>query len=318
MDILPDNEPDRTELSYDDPVPGPSKEKKGLLARIGQSRVYALEDTSAAALLGASKKRKAGAGLVDRLDGPTVHDDDEGDADVIEPDSFIRANAITLSGEPIGHLDTAKIFAYAAFYTESPPRALEWINDSTAVMIYTQVATARTAFQALMNDASAAPPEDEREQVARPIPTDLWPAQMRIDIVLKEGRVGGLPLTGEIRMRWATRADVKKKGAAAESNFYKTYGEQAGREGRPMAGPQGGNKRRRGDEGPIGTERWQMLGEMADTVEPMSAGAWTPHSRGRRGNGRGERMQNDRHRPAVSKNDLDAELEAFVNDRPPE
>lgn len=233
-------------------------------------------------------------------------------------DSFIRTNAITLSGEPIGHLDTAKIFAYAAYYTESPPRALEWINDSTAVMIYTKIGSARMAFQALMNDASTAPPEDDTEQVARPVPTDLWPAQMRIDIVLKEGRMEGLPLAGEIRMRWATRMDVKKKGAAAESKFYKTYGEQAGREGRPMAGLQGGNKRRRGDEGPMGTERWQMLGEMADSAEPMSAGAWASQSRGRRGNGRGERAQNDRNRPAASKDDLDAELEAFVNDRPPE
>lgn len=142
---------------------------------------------------------------------------------------------------------------------------------------------------------------------------------MRINLVLKEGRAEGLPLVGEIRMRWATRMDVKKKGAAAESKFYKIYGEQAGREGRPMAALLGGNKRRRGDEGAMGSERWQMLGEMADSAEPMNAIAWTLQSLGgRRGDGRGERAQNNRHRPAVSKNDLDAELEAFVNDRPPE
>lgn len=39
-------------------------------------------------------------------------------------DSFIRANAITLSGTPIADLDTAKIFAYASHFTEIPPTAL--------------------------------------------------------------------------------------------------------------------------------------------------------------------------------------------------
>lgn len=72
MDILPDNEPDQTQLSYDDPVPGPSKEKKGLLARIGQSRVYALEDTSAASLLNASKKVNVSDALFVTLSG--LHD----------------------------------------------------------------------------------------------------------------------------------------------------------------------------------------------------------------------------------------------------
>ncbi|KAG9040254.1 hypothetical protein FRB95_000183 [Tulasnella sp. JGI-2019a] len=320
MDILPDTEPDQTQLSYDDPIPGSSKEKKGLLSRIGQSRVYALEDTSAATLLGASKKRKAGTGLLGRIDGPEASmDDDEEDADIIDADSFIRANAITLTGEPIGHLDTSKIFAYAAHYTESPPRALEWINDSTAVMIYTKIANARAAFQGLMRDPSIPLPEDATDQLARPVPTDLWPAQMRIDIVVNEGKTAGLPLAGDIQIRWATRTDVKKRGAAAESKFYKTYGEQAGREGRPLGGLQNGIKRRRGDEGPLGTGRWPKLGETADDAESGETGReWVSQSRGRRGNGRGERASNDRHRPAVTKNDLDAELEAFVNDRPPE
>lgn len=69
MDILPDSEPDQTQLSYDDSTPGPSQEKKGLLARIGQSRVYALEDTSAASLLGASKKVNVSDTLYGASDG---------------------------------------------------------------------------------------------------------------------------------------------------------------------------------------------------------------------------------------------------------
>lgn len=60
MDIIPDHNPDNTVLSYDDPVPGPStetaKSSSSLLSRIGQSRVYALEDSSAAALLAGVKK----------------------------------------------------------------------------------------------------------------------------------------------------------------------------------------------------------------------------------------------------------------------
>lgn len=82
---------------------------------------------------------------------------------------------------------------------------------------------------------------------AKPIPVALWPAEERINKSLGKGE----GLKGVIRMRWATAADVKKKGSEKDSQFYKKYGMDAGKEGYRET-PVGANenhpqKRRRGE-----------------------------------------------------------------------
>ncbi|KAG8903444.1 hypothetical protein FRB99_003266 [Tulasnella sp. 403] len=298
------------ELPYDD-VPQPvAKPGSSLLSRIGQSRVYALEDTPAS-LLGRLAKRKA-----DILDGGYAEDGADQPGDDVVPagkptvDSSYRQNAITLSGPPIEHLPTAKIFAYAAHYADPPPSALEWVSDTTVVIVYPTVKAARKAFAALSNDPE--PPSDNVERLAQPVPMQLWPAQQRINKLLNEG--GGL--SGAIRLRWATASDVKKKGAAGESKFYKTYGEQAGREGRPAweaSGMRQESKRRR-KEGNRESDGYNS--SSAELDGDTQASAWRPRSGRDRSKlaGDGNQRQGNSRR-GFTKDDLDAELEAFANDR---
>lgn len=130
-----------------------------------------------------------------------------------------------------------------------------------------------------------------------------------INQLLSEGE----GLAGEIQLRWASTSDVKKRGAASSSTFYKKYGEQAGREGRPAWNNSDGHKRRKGGDG-----SWTP--RESDPLDPvLQPTPMADHSRSDRDGQR--RQQSDgshsRHRPAVTKDDLDAELDAFLNDREP-
>jgi len=289
---MDDGPEDVTILPYDDlPSTGTQQHKpNGLLGRIGQSRVYALEDTSSK-LLGRITKRKR-----DVLEVPAPEDDDDDDDDDhkfdgLMSDSTTRPNAIRLSGPPISHLPTAKIFAYVAHYVGMPPIALEWVNDTTVVTVYKTKKDARKAYTVLVQD------DDPNiitmdEQPGRPVPPTLWPPQLRIDKLLQEGE----GLSGVIQLRWATSSDLKKKGAKTESQFYKTYGEETGREGRPPW------EQRAGSREPKRT-RFDGRHGQRDSMSP---------------NLRGVRKHEDsrRHgRPRATKDDLDAELEAFVSSR---
>lgn len=145
-----------------------------------------------------------------------------------------------MTGPPIAHLPTARIFAYSTHF-DAHPMGLEWIDDNTCVLVFESIKMAREGFSCLQKSASEAPDMDDLI-TARPIPMALWPPEERINQTLGKGQ----GLKGTIRMRWAKAEDVKKKGAKNESQFYKRHGRSAGKElfnGRDLPPP----KRRRAD-----------------------------------------------------------------------
>lgn len=156
--------------------------------------------------------------------------------------SAIRDNAILLHGSPISHLPTSNIFAYATNF-DAHPLGLEWIDDTTCILVFESKSAARSAFRTLQKSVAEEPSLDDGSITAKPIPITVWPAEYRISATLGKGE----GLKGILRMRWAKVEDVKKKGARNQSQFYKKYGQEAGKsleEGpRPV-------KRRRGD-GPL-------------------------------------------------------------------
>ncbi|KAI9001142.1 hypothetical protein BD414DRAFT_473750 [Trametes punicea] len=158
--------------------------------------------------------------------------------DDLEP-SPIRENAILIHGSPISHLPTSNIFAYATHF-DAKPLGLEWIDDTTCVLVFETKTAARAAYRALQKSVAEEPSLDDGSVTAKPIPITIWPAEDRISATLGKGE----GLKGILRMRWARVEDVKKKGAKNESQFYKKYGQNAGKtfeEGpRPM-------KKRRGE-----------------------------------------------------------------------
>jgi len=156
-------------------------------------------------------------------------------------DLAYRPNALLMTGSPIAHLPTARIFAYSTHF-DAHPMGLEWVDDNTCVLVFESIKTAREAFNRLQKSASEAP-DMEDLITAKPIPIAFWPPEERINQTLGKGQ----GLKGTIRMRWAKADDVKKKGAKKESQFYKRHGRTAGKElfnGRDLPPP----KRRRRDD----------------------------------------------------------------------
>lgn len=92
---------------------------------------------------------------------------------------------------------------------------------------------------------------------AKPIPVAIWPPEQRINATLGTGE----GLKGIIKMRRAKVDDIKKKGAKQESDFYKRYGETAGKE---IGGerPEAPSKRRRRDEREDGLTAQQLDDEL--------------------------------------------------------
>ncbi|TDL29167.1 hypothetical protein BD410DRAFT_686018, partial [Rickenella mellea] len=181
-------------LSYDDNVPyeeqlpqetAQNSVEGSLASRIGTNRLYLLEESSALAL---------------------------------------RSNAILLHGSPIAHLPTARIFAYTAHF-DVKPMGLEWLDDTTCVLVFATKALAKGAYRSLQK-SPVEEPDDDGFITAKPIPVTLWPPEERINKTLGVGE----GLKGVIGMRPAREDDVKKKGAKKESQFYKKHGETAGKE----------------------------------------------------------------------------------------
>lgn len=172
-------------------------------------------------------------------------------------DTTIRDNALLFRGTPISHLSTSSIFAYATHF-DAHPIGLEWIDDTTCILVFSSRASARTAYRNL----SKSPTEDpslEGFLTAKPIPVALWPAEDRINKSL--GKSEGLK--GVIQLRWATVSDVKGKGSWQTSEFYKKYGRTAGK---PEEGEEYARKRHRAmDEG----DKWEKgnLDEELDSIQ---------------------------------------------------
>lgn len=140
-------------------------------------------------------------------------------------DTMLRANALFLTGAPISHLPTARIFAYVRHF-DAQPIGLEWVNDTSCVLVFESKILARAAHRFLRKTAA----EDMSEDgfvTAKSIPVTLWLPEDRISRSLGQGE----GLRGTIKMRWAKNDDVKRKGAKKESEFYKKYGTGAGKEG---------------------------------------------------------------------------------------
>jgi hypothetical protein len=138
----------------------------------------------------------------------------------VDKDVSDRPDAIFLEGEPISHLPTQRIFSYVSYF-DSPPKGLEWVSDTTCVLVYPSIALARTAYASLRKDSEKG--EDDRGFVqAKILPKSLWPIEDRLNEVLGKSR----GLSGPIMMRWARRSDVKDKAAYQKSEYYKKYGRE--------------------------------------------------------------------------------------------
>jgi hypothetical protein len=183
-------------------------------------------------------------------------------------DPSLRDNAILLQGTPISHLPTDNIFAYATHF-DAHPIGLEWIDDTTCILVFPTKLAARDAFRVLTKSYTEEPSE-EGFITSKPIPVAIWPSKERINNSLGIGE----GLKGVVRMRWALTSDVKKKGANKESQFYKKFGRHAGK---GDAEDTLTNKRRKTDIGEVGEaeERERLDHELdaflaEDDEEPLS------------------------------------------------
>ncbi|PCH41621.1 hypothetical protein WOLCODRAFT_132039 [Wolfiporia cocos MD-104 SS10] len=346
--------------SYEEQLPAPSEPplpgRSQLADRIGNTKVYLLSETTGMRL------------------GKRKHDDEDGgdnpDGDVeMNEDTSYRENAILFRGSPISHLSTTTIFAYATHF-DSRPMALEWIDDTACILVFSSKASARNAYRRLAKSIAEEPSIDDGSVTAKPIPVPLWPPEERISSSLGKGE----GLKGAIRMRWATPQDVKKKGAKWESEYYRKYGHTAGKDAEvdEEGDRDRQRKRRRGDMGDELVQKARLDDELdaflaeEDTTQPPSPPskmrsdymgtsgksllertsvmraqpdtlasritAQLPHrTRSRRTDdgGDAEDVRRDRHRgedrrargerrpprPRKTQEDLDAELDAFLQSR---
>ncbi|KAJ3984291.1 hypothetical protein F5890DRAFT_1573604 [Lentinula detonsa] len=251
-------------LSYDETVPYeeqfPTTTAAELASRIGNTKVYLLSESSAAsAAKSRGGKRKRGGETEGLTSTVQAEDDEDIEMDTANikyshPDPNLRPNALLLQGTPISHLPTARLFAYATHFipsssSSSHPLALEWISDTTCVLVFSSRSAAQSAFRALTKSRGEEP-DNEGFITSKPIPMALWPPEDRINRSLglsdnaQDGRQS--PMKGLMKLRWARIDDVKKRGAMNDSEFYKKHGKMAGKEmfnGRDLPVPQ--NKRRR-------------------------------------------------------------------------
>ncbi|TCD70483.1 hypothetical protein EIP91_003244 [Steccherinum ochraceum] len=226
MDIAPEAEDafilspepevfDNSVLPEDTP-PSRISEEAGpasLATRIGTTKVYVMPESSGGANRAGKRKHD--------------EDDDEAiDNDAIPLDSSIRENAVLLHGSPISHLPTNHIFAYTTQFAAVKPEALEWIDDTTCILVFPSRSSARKAFTSLSKPTAEDTPDEEGFFLAHSVPSVLWPPKERINSSLGKGE----GLKGTMRLRWATPADVKLRGANKQSEFYRKYGRTAGRE----------------------------------------------------------------------------------------
>jgi Nuclear cap-binding protein subunit 3 len=133
-------------------------------------------------------------------------------------DSTRRPNALLLHGHPIAHLPTKRIFEYVTHFG-AEPLGLEWVDDTTCVLLFASSVAATTALSQLQRTSSEMPDEHGFVQ-AKSIPMAFWPPKERIDVSLGKGE----GLKGTLLLRWAEVTDVKKRGARNRSEFYRRHG----------------------------------------------------------------------------------------------
>lgn len=136
----------------------------------------------------------------------------------------LRPNALFLRGSPVSHLPTNNIFAYARNFNVDPV-ALEWIDDTSCVLIFSTNAACRTALEVFRKTATEELDADGCV-IAKPIPVVIWPAEARINKTL--GVAEGLE--GPLSVRIARITDKKVPGARNRSIFYQKHGVDAGKD----------------------------------------------------------------------------------------
>ena len=164
--------------------------------------------------------------------------------------------------------------------------------------------------------------EDKDDFVtAKSVPLDLWPLETRIQSSLGMRASEHLSTTMKerIKMRYASKLDVKQRHAKSTSEFYKRFGLEAGKEmygsDRSGAGTNDirqGKRRRIADDLDIGPSRSSLDAEldlMRQEGQMVDLGSKSEHRKPKR----------SRRRPAGFRNaktveELDTELDAFLND----
>ena len=238
------------------------------------------------------------------------------------------------------------------------PLGLEWVDDTTCVILFASSVAATTAFSLLQRTGSEKPDECGFVQ-AKSIPMAFWPPKERIDASLGMGE----GLKGALFLRWAEVTDVKQRGARSRSEFYRKHGggEERREEGqeakrrkqeeldeeldaflreespdetsRPASPPSKMRSdyiaERKGRERSLLDRTSQMRAYIRDEEDSdswkknLETRITSPREMGRAGDGvRGphrrtaEGDMRSRHgRPRKSQQELDDELDAFLNER---
>ncbi|KAF6762480.1 hypothetical protein DFP72DRAFT_1041099 [Ephemerocybe angulata] len=275
------DEPQPELLSYDDvPYEEQVAASSSLADRIGKGKVYLLADASGergyrqtpCSFPASPMLRRAQDGSLE--DDTEMMEDDTMESDDLDPD--LRPNALYFSGPPIAHLPTQRIFAYATHF-DAHPLGLEWISDTSCVLVFSNRPSAQKAFKLLARSSSLeeSSVDDDGTIAAKSIPVPIWPAEKQLSrslemALLGQGKASAATTTeekrasdrkrreeglaGPLRMRWARRDDVKKRGAKRESEFYRRHGVLVGKEvvnGRDIPNANvsgGGSSRKRGRE----------------------------------------------------------------------
>ncbi|GHJ87928.1 hypothetical protein NliqN6_4330 [Naganishia liquefaciens] len=183
-------------------------------------------------------------------------------------ESPIRDNALHLSGTPLAHLSTDKIFHYVTSYAPTP-LGVEWISDNRLVLVFQDAREANVAISLLAktgfdpyepnNDdplelraAKAVPrrllplPENEKASKgnSRIDPTDLLFNPQRDLVPVKktddEDLPEGLREGARLDIRYAMESDVKARTAAKDSEWYKKHGRTAGKGVNALSGSRHG------------------------------------------------------------------------------
>lgn len=243
-------------------------------------------------------------------------------------DESLRPNAILLQGMPIINLPTSNIFAYVGHY-DVKPIGLEWIDDTTCVLVFETRRAAVVSYTCLLK-SSEEQPDVFGLSAAQPIPPGISPPKPRSGD--DEAGVSESDLFAEIRMRWARKDDVKQRGAKEQSKFYQRHGEMAGKDGRGFFDDLPSKRKRRETDEETKTRLDQDLEDFASGKTPhlskmrsdhmvekgrSSVVIELPDSEGRRrGSGRRRgRREGGNARPRKSQQELDDELDAFLQEK---
>jgi len=251
-------------------------------------------------------------------------------------DEPLRQNAILLQGTSIASLPTSNIFAYVGHY-DVKPIGLEWIDDTTCVLVFETRRAAVTSHARLLRSGEEEP-DVFGLSAAQPVPSGVLPPGSKPgdDAAVEDES----ELFGGIRMRWARNDDVKQKGAKGQSKFYQRHGEMAGKDGKGFFDdPPSRRKRTRtkrgrkaaddddikarldqeleafaaGDDAHLSKMRSDNMedGRPAVVIEPPKLDSQRRPPREGRGSGR-RRGEGGNPRPRKSQQELDDELDAFL------